>query len=147
MNEALLIALGSVIGAVITGLPALLKTRADRRATDTNTELMLQQAAAEAVRTVQQASRHTIENARADADYAEKKASAAHREVRETQAELIQIREELATFRAEVAAERAALERDHQREMAEKQAVIEAQKAEIGELTVRMRMMEEKVRD
>ncbi len=147
MSEALLVALGSVIGALVAGLPALLRSRADRRATDTTTELMLQQAAAEAVTTVQRASRHAIESARADADYAETKAAAAHREVRETQAELIQMKEELATFRAEVAAERAALDRDHQREMAEKQAVIEAQKAEIGDLTVRVRMMEEKVRD
>jgi len=147
MNEALLVALGSVIGALITGLPAMLKARSERRSTDANAELMLQHAAAEAVQTVQGAARHAVESARADADYAEAKAAAAHREVREAQAELIQMKEDFAAFRAEVAAERAALERDHQREMAERDAVIQAQRAEIGDLRVSLRMMEEKVGD
>jgi hypothetical protein len=135
--------MGSWWGAVATVMAALIgdgalrryfRTRSEQRNDDASAVSVIQEATASAVRTVSASADDAVRWARADAQYAKDQANAAHEEVRKLQLELTQARQDLMRLRAETEAGREAMQQDWMRKVAERDATIAAQAAELAQL-------------
>jgi hypothetical protein len=115
-------------------LRRVFRTRAEKRTDDATATIAIQEATERAVRTVSAASEDAVRWARADAKYAKDQADEAHEEMRRLKTELTKAQTDLVRLRAEMEAEREATRQSSSRLLAERDAIILAQQAEIQRL-------------